>query len=133
MAGILLDTNHLSEALRPISRVRDRVGQVHRLGIRVGTCIPVLCELQAALPSGPRGEKFQKTLQRLLARVRVWPLDHDLSRQYGEIFQDLRKRGHVLSQVDIMIAALAKQMDLTVATTDRDFEALPHLRTENWL
>jgi hypothetical protein len=60
MAGILLDTNHISEALRPISRVRDRVGQVYRLGIRVGTRIPVLCELQAALPSGPRGEKFQK-------------------------------------------------------------------------
>ncbi len=133
MAGILVDTNHLSEALRPVSRVRDRIGQAQRHGIRIGICIPVLCELQAAFPSGPRGEKYQKALQRLLARVRVWPLDEDAAHRYGEIFQDLRQRGRVLSQVDIMVAALARQMDLTVATSDGDFEALPDLRTENWL
>jgi predicted nucleic acid-binding protein len=52
---------------------------------------------------------------------------------YGEIFRDLRSRGRVLSQVDMMLAALAKQMDLTIATADRDFEALPDIRTENWL
>ncbi len=30
-------------------------------------------------------------------------------------------------------AALARVMDLTLVTTDRDFEALPDLRLENWL
>jgi tRNA(fMet)-specific endonuclease VapC len=38
-----------------------------------------------------------------------------------------------LSQVDIMVAALALSMDLTLLTTDLDFEALPDLRVENWL
>ena len=38
----------------------------------------------------------------------------------------------VLSQVDMMSAALARQMKLTILTTDRDFEALPWLRTEDW-
>jgi predicted nucleic acid-binding protein len=32
-----------------------------------------------------------------------------------------------------MIAALAYQMGLKVLTTDRDFEALPEVRRENWL
>ena len=27
MAGFLLDTNHLSEAIRPVSRVRERIEQ----------------------------------------------------------------------------------------------------------
>jgi predicted nucleic acid-binding protein len=31
-----------------------------------------------------------------------------------------------------MVAALAKQMKLTVLTTDRDFEALPDLEIEDW-
>jgi predicted nucleic acid-binding protein len=31
----------------------------------------------------------------------------------------------------MMIAALAKQMELTVATSDRDFEVVRDLRTEN--
>lgn len=32
----------------------------------------------------------------------------------------------------MMLAALARQMKLTLLTTDRDFEALPKVRTENW-
>jgi predicted nucleic acid-binding protein len=31
-----------------------------------------------------------------------------------------------------MVAALAKQMKLTILTTDRDFEALPDIETEDW-
>jgi tRNA(fMet)-specific endonuclease VapC len=133
MAGFLLDTNHLSESLRPVSRVRDRIGQLRRAGVRVGTCVPVLCELEAAFPSGNRGETYHRALQRLLGRVRLWPLERDVARLYGEIFKDLRKRGRVLSQVDMMLASLARQQDLTIATTDRDFEALPDIRTANWL
>jgi len=133
MPGFLLDANHLSDALRPVSRVRDRVGQLRLKGVRVGTCVPVICELEAALPSGNRGEVYRRALQRLLGRVRLWPLEREIGHLYGQIYQDLRKRGRVLSQVDIMLAALAKQMDLTLATTDRDFDALAEIRTENWL
>jgi predicted nucleic acid-binding protein len=133
MAGFLLDTNHLSDALRPVSRVRDRIGQLRHVGARVGTCIPVLCELEAALPSGERGGAYRRALLRLLGRVRVWPLEREAAHRYGEIYRELRKLGRVLSQVDIMLAALARQMDLTIATTDGDFEALPDIRTENWL
>lgn len=133
MTGFLLDTNHLSEALRPVSRVRDRIGQLQVAGIRVGTCFPVLCELHAGLPIGERGDKYRRALQRLLGRVRLWPLDGEVARTYGELYQDLRDRGRVLSQVDMMLAALAKQWSVTLATTDRNFQALPELHTENWL
>jgi predicted nucleic acid-binding protein len=37
---------------------------------------------------------------------------------YGEIHQDLKRRGRVLSQVDMMLAALARQMGLKLATSD---------------
>jgi len=133
MAGFLLDTNHLSEALRPVSRIRDRIGQLRILGVRVGTCVPVLCELEAAFPSGDRGEAYRRALNRLLGRVRLWPLEREVARSYGEVFQELRRRGRVLSQVDMILAALARQRDFTLATADRDFEALPDVRTENWL
>jgi predicted nucleic acid-binding protein len=65
--------------------------------------------------------------------MRLWPLELETALLYGEIFRELRTRGRVLSQVDMMLAALARQMDLTLATSDRDFEALPDVRTESWL
>ena len=72
-------------------------------------------------------------MTRLLSFVRVWPLEPPVAAIYGEIYLDLRRRGRALSQVDMMLAALCRQMSLTLLTTDRDFEALPDLRCENWL
>jgi predicted nucleic acid-binding protein len=89
--------------------------------------------LDAAFPSDSRGAAFRSALQRLLGRVRLWPLERETARFYGTIYQELRERGRVLSQVDMMLAALARQMNVTVATADRDFEALPDIRTESWL
>jgi len=133
MAGFLLDTNHLGEALRPVSRVRDRIGRLHSAGIRVGTCVPVLCELHAGFPPEERGEKYRRALDRLLGRVRLWPLDTEVARLYGLVFQEARKGGRVLSQVDMIVAALAMQREVSIATSDRDFEAFPELPIENWL
>jgi predicted nucleic acid-binding protein len=33
----------------------------------------------------------------------------------------------------MMLAALARQHDITVLTTDRDFEALTDVKVENWV
>lgn len=133
MNGHLLDTNHLGEAIKPVSRVRERIEQGRRSGIRIGTCVPVLCELEAGFQPVGRREAYRHALQRLLARVRLWPIEREVARLYGEVFQELRSRGRVLSQVDMMQVALVRLMDLTLVTTDRDFEALPDVRTENWL
>lgn len=65
--------------------------------------------------------------------MRLWPVDRDIVAIYGAIYLDLERRGRHLSHVDIILAALARLMNLTLLTTDRDFEALPNIRTENWL
>ena len=133
MPGYLLDTNHLSAAIRRVSPIRDRISQTIRQGIRVGTCVPVICELEAAIEQTKRPAACRGTLDRLLREVRVWPVDRQLARVFGEIYGDLRRRGRVLSHVDIVLAALARSMKLTILTTDRDFEALPDIPTEDWL
>jgi tRNA(fMet)-specific endonuclease VapC len=72
-------------------------------------------------------------LDRLLQEVRLWPVDRGIARRFGELYVELRRNGRAMSHVDIVLAALARSMDLTILTTDRDFEALPDIRTENWL
>ena len=132
-AGYLLDTNHVGHAVTPGSVVRDRIAELRRLGAKVGTCVPVLCEIEAGIQQVSAPEAYRRNLERLLRQVRVWPIDFPTARLYGAIYHDLKGRGRVLSQVDIMLAALARQMQLTLITSDRDFEALPDLPRENWL
>lgn len=134
MTGCLLDTNHVSAALRPVSHLRERLREAHRSGVRIGTCMPVICEVEAGLQGLTRQqESYRRALGHLLKQIKTWPIDGEAARHYGELYQELRSRGRVLSQVDMMVAALARKMGLTLLTSDRDFGALPDIATENWL
>ncbi len=132
MADYLLDCNHLSRALRKVSTVRERIHQGRRAGHRFISCYPVLCELEAGIQQTPKPEENRRRLEQLLRHVRLWPLDAQTARLYGKVYVELRGQGRVLSQIDMVLAALARQHKLTVLTTDRDFEALSDLRVENW-
>ncbi len=129
--GYILDSNHLG-ATRPGSLIRKRVLELPKKGTRIGTCVPVLCEVEVGIQQVSHPEEYRRALRQLLRRVRIWPIDLETAKIYGEIYQDLRRRGRVLSQVDMMMAALARQMSLTILTTDRDFEALSDIPVEDW-
>jgi len=132
MPDYLLDCNHLSTALRKVSPVRERIQRGRRAGYRFISCYPVLCELEVGIQQTPKPEDNRRRLVQLLRHVRLWPLNADTARLYGAVYIELRRQGRVLSQVDMLLAALARQHNLTVLTTDRDFEALADLRIDNW-
>lgn len=133
MARYLLDTNHLGAALDARAMIRERIFRARQAGHRLGTCVPVLCELETGLRQTRRLDQNRRILATLLREIRIWPLEPSLAPLYAEIYQDLRNQGRVLSQVDMMLAALGRSMDAILLTSDRDFEALPDLRVENWL
>ena|SRR5258708_7753363 len=133
MAGYLFDTNHLSDAIRKTSVLRDRLRGAHRRGHRLATCWPVLCELEAGICQTARAGAYRRTLRGLLKEIRIWAVDWKSVRLYGELFKKVKKKGRVLSHVDLVLAALATQFKVTLLTTDKDFQATPELKTENWL
>ena len=79
-----------------------------------------------------RKAPYRRGLDHLLRQLRIWPIDRKTAQFYGDVYMELRRKGKALSQVDIMVAALARQTKLTILTTDRDFDALPDLRTADW-
>ena len=133
MTGYLLDTNHLSAVLRNEPNVGGRLSAARRNGSRIGTCHPVLCELAVGIEQTARREQNWRALNVFLRQVRVWPIDMPAIREYGRVYQQLRQAGRVLSQVDMMIIALARRMKLIVLTTDRDFDASPDIETQSWI
>jgi len=132
MPAYLLDTNHVGMAVDRASVVAQRIFEARLAGMRLGTCLPVLCEIEAGMRQVRHKVKYRKDLNHLLLQLRLWPLDLKTSQIYGDVYMELRQRGRALSQVDIMVAALARQRKLTILTTDLDFEALSDIRTADW-
>lgn len=133
MADHLLDCNHLAAAIRKVSVVRDRIHQSVKTGDRFITIHPVLCELEVGIQQTAKPSEYRRRLAHLLSHVRLWPLDGDSAKRYGEAYHELKSKGRALSQVDLMLAAFARQHKLVVLTTDKDFKAFPDLPVEDWV
>src|SRR5262245_17789319 len=114
MARYLLDTNHLGEAIRNVSLLRDRVRERHRQGNRFATCWPVLCEIEAGISQSKQVDERRRTLFQLLKNVAIWPIDWGVCRHYGKLFQILKNQGRVISHVDLVLAAFADQWHAVV-------------------
>ena len=81
MAGYLLDTNHLGLAITKTSRVRKRLEAARKEGQRLGTCVPVLCEIEVGIRQVRHPDEYRRNLKRLLRHVTVWPLDLETARR----------------------------------------------------
>ena len=133
MKRYLLDTNHLSAYLDRHPVLQPRVDAALRAGDRFGICLPVHCEYRAGIRVSRRHRQNLARLQAALALFRVWPTDDDTVAEFAEIFRELRAEGRMLSQFDLLIAALARQQRLILLTADKDFQPVKRLDVENWL
>jgi predicted nucleic acid-binding protein len=133
MARYLFDTNHLSAAIDDEAGVRRQIVELRRSGHRMGTCVPVLCELETGLERTQRREQNRRILSTLLQQIRIWPLEPAMAVFYAQVYHELKSRGRVLSQVDMILAAMSRSSNATLVTSDRDFAALSDVQVENWL
>ena len=53
--------------------------------------------------------------------------DSETAKHYGEIKNDLRKRGRPIPENDIWIGAIAKQHSLTLASKDQHFKEIDNI------
>ena len=73
------------------------------------------------------------SIQAALGVLRLWPADEATAAAFADIFRELRAEGRMLSQFDLLIAALARQHGLILLTADQDFQPVKGLPIDNWL
>jgi tRNA(fMet)-specific endonuclease VapC len=129
----LLDSGILSDLINRRRNVFERLTQEAAAGVRVGTCIPVLAEICFGIEASASRDRNMQRLRSVLPSLTLWPLDADAAFTYGEIASQLRSMGRPMQQVDMMVAAIAKNLtNCVVLTTDSDLDAIPGLRVERW-
>ena len=92
-----------------------------------------LAELEYGACKSSRPEQNRLALLTFLSRIPVVPFDADAAREYGDIRAGLTKKGTVIGANDLLIAAHARSLNLTLITNNtREFERVEGLRVENW-
>ena len=133
MAKYVLDTNHLSHAIRKVSALRDRIRAAVRQGHQLGTCWPALCELEVGIRQTAVPEAIRRTLNTVLKDIKIWPMNWAIVGAYAELRQFAKSNGIAISQVDLILASFAQSSNATLLTTDKDFQSFETISTENWI
>lgn len=132
MSGYLLDTNIISDVIRspdgPAARRIEQVGPK-----KIFTSIIVAAELRygCAKKGSP---KLHAKVEGILATIPLLPMDIPADADYGGIRAELEAAGQPIGMNDLLIAAHAYALDLTLVTDNtREFSRIRGLKVENWL
>ncbi len=93
----------------------------------------VACELRYGAAKAA-SKRLSERVDLVLSALDVLPMEPPADRHYGDIRQRLARQGTPIGPNDLLIAAHARSLDLTVVTDNvREFSRVPDLRIENWL
>jgi len=127
----LLDTNIVSYSVRgdsPAAREHIKHTPLESLAISSVT----EAELLFWVINRPASSRIRLGVVDFLVRVQRLAWDSGAARSCAATRESLRRRGLVLSTEDLMIAAHALSMGLTLVTHDQAFSFVDGLRTEDW-
>jgi len=130
----LLDTNTIIHALNGVLSVRRRLNEVEEQG-DILTSSVVVGELIYGAECSARREENRENIRRKLERIRIVPLDAQIAEKWGMLKAQLRARGRLKADIDLLIAATAIAEEAALVTDDADLLGgdIPGLTTENWV
>jgi len=130
---IILDTDILSAVMRKnpvaISKARHYLAEHGQFIFSVITRYEILRGLKA------KGATKQAMIfDRFCAKNVILPLTDEIIVMAAEIYADLSKRGELIADADILIAASALVRGLGIVTNNEEhFKRIQNLHVENWL
>jgi tRNA(fMet)-specific endonuclease VapC len=127
----LLDTNTCVGIIRgksPSARLR-----LLEVGRDAALCSIVIFELKVGAIKSARPEEEMRKVDAFSVGFTSYEFNDETALIAAEIRAELEKRGQVIGPYDLMIAAIALERDLIVATSNvREFSRAPRLRIEDW-
>ena len=131
----LLDTNVISEAMRPLPHPGVMACLERHQG-ELAIAAPVWHELRFGwlrLPAGQRRDAIGRFVQDVAGQLPVLPYDAQSARIHAELRAQRAQAGQTLAFVDGQIAAIAIAHGATLVTRNiKDFTGLAGLRLVDW-
>lgn len=125
----LLDTNAISDLMRAASRIENWMSGLSQSDLVV-TCPIVRGEVLfgiARLVEGKRRTELEELGHRFLDTLPCAPIPERAGDFYAAVKLIRQRRGLILDENDLWIAATALALDAILVSRDRDFEAVDGL------
>ena len=127
----LLDTNTVSYFIADNPpQVQERLRRVGLLSTAISTITEA--ELRYGVARNPNAIRRRTSVESFLGDALVLPWDSAAARTCGKLRVEQERKGKPLSVEDLMIAAHALSLGLTLVTHDAAFSFVDGLKSEDW-
>nr|WP_276118706.1 type II toxin-antitoxin system VapC family toxin [Pararhizobium qamdonense] len=134
MSGLvyMLDTNILSDTIRnPFGVASQYMERVSEDALCVSAIVASEMRYGIRKKGSPR---LSYLVENTLSRIAILPYDDAASQSYSVIRTALERQGKSIGLADLLIAAHALSLGLTIVTNNtREFSRVEGLTIENWL
>ena len=132
MLKYLLDTNIVIYVLK--RRPKEALGIFNANASRMAISSITLSELFYGAEKSAKTDQNLEAIEEFVSHLEVLPYDAKASQHYGRIKAALEKKGQIIGENDIHIAAHATSHGLILVTNNlREFKRVPNLALENWV
>jgi len=132
MADYLLDTDHVIGLVGDEDAVVNRLQRSAKAGDRFSICSATLSELYWFAKSTAQMALNTAALTELVAELRVWDVDRAAAEIVGEILSEQRALGQPVPRAVAEVAAIARQGQLVVLSSDPNFGLVRDITVEDW-
>jgi len=92
-----------------------------------------LAELMFGVEKSLHKEKNKAALNEFILPLEIVDFDYNAANHYGEIRAYLEAKGKLIGSLDLMIAAHARSLGLTLITNnEKEFSRVQYLKIDNW-
>lgn len=128
----LLDTNIVSYWMRGDAAVIARI-RLHSPSV-LALATVTLAEIHYGIEKSPvRKKERESKIQRIASELEILSFDENAARAYGGMRAYLERKGRVISERDLQIAAIARAHNRIVVTHNvKEFGRIPRLKVEDW-
>ena len=132
MLKYLLDTNIVIYVLK--RRPKEVLEIFNTNASRMAISSITLSELLYGAEKSANVDKNLEAIEEFISHLEVLPYNAKASQHYGQIKAALEKKGEIIGENDIHIAAHAISQGLILVSNNlREFKRVPNLALENWV
>lgn len=130
---VLLDTDILIGFLRNNKEAVSKITQLLDKHIVLFTTAINTAELYFGAYLSEKSRENLAIVEKLVKTINILPFNLNNSKIYGEIRSDLQKKGELINELDIFIAAIAIEKDLPIISRNtKHFDKIMKLRVDIW-
>jgi len=129
---VILDTDTLIALLNGEPDADKAIRSLEEKDEQVATTIISAYEIIRGAYVSSSPERNIAEVNELLLNIEILDLTLKACEEASKIYKDLRKKGRLIGEYDVLIAGIAQAHSMTIMTRDAHFKLVPTINTIRW-